>query len=145
MTELKEEIKQCELDMTEISQVLTEIRKKYAGRLSEEIKNALLDMNFLDVQFDIMFNRNRTFSAEGIDDVEFVISTNPGEPLLPLGKVASGGELSRIMLAIKTVLAKKDFVDTMIFVKLMLESAAGLHRKYLRKWECLPKINRLFV
>lgn len=139
MTELKEEIKQCELDMTEISQVLTEIRKKYAGRLSEEIKNALLDMNFLDVQFDIMFNRNRTFSAEGIDDVEFVISTNPGEPLLPLGKVASGGELSRIMLAIKTVLAKKDFVDTMIFDEIDVGISGRTAQKISEKMGMLAK------
>ena len=139
VTELKEEIKQCELDMTEISQVLTEIRKKYAGRLSEEIKNALLDMNFLDVQFDIMFNRNRTFSAAGIDDVEFVISTNPGEPLLPLGKVASGGELSRIMLAIKTVLAKKDFVDTMIFDEIDVGISGRTAQKISEKMGMLAK------
>ena len=61
------------------------------------------------------FERMAEYTANGFDDAEFLISTNPGEPLKPLGKVASGGELSRIMLAIKTVLADEDAVETLIF------------------------------
>ena len=61
------------------------------------------------------FERQAGFTANGFDDAEFLISTNPGEPVKPLGKVASGGELSRIMLAIKTVLADQDAVETLIF------------------------------
>ena len=61
------------------------------------------------------YERLAEYTANGFDDAEFLISTNPGEPLKPLGKVASGGELSRIMLAIKTVLADEDAVETLIF------------------------------
>lgn len=63
----------------------------------------------------MQFERTADYTANGIDDAEFLISTNPGEPVKPLGKVASGGELSRIMLAVKTVLADHDAVDTLIF------------------------------
>ncbi len=67
------------------------------------------------MRFQIQVERTESFSAEGFDELEFMISTNPGEDLKPLAKVASGGELSRIMLAIKTVLADKDDIETLIF------------------------------
>ena len=76
---------------------------------------ALTDLNFLDVKFEIQVRKKEEITANGYDDVEFMISTNPGEPLKSLGNVASGGELSRIMLAIKTVLASRDRIPTMIF------------------------------
>lgn len=80
-----------------------------------EIKSALNDLNFLDVQFDMQFDRLPDYTANGIDAPEFLISTNPGEPLKPLGKVASGGELSRIMLGIKTIMAENDHIESLIF------------------------------
>ena len=89
------------------------IRKKAAKGLTKAIAQALEDLNFLDVQFTMEF-RKTEYSAGGWDEAEFMISTNPGEPLKPLGKVASGGELSRIMLAIKTVMAS-DKIGTLIF------------------------------
>ena len=73
------------------------------------------DLNFLDVKFEMEFGQTADYTANGTDDPEFLISTNPGEPVKPLGKVASGGELSRIMLAIKTVLADQDAIETLIF------------------------------
>lgn len=72
-------------------------------------------MNFLDVKFEITFDRKKEFSSNGYDEIEYRISTNPGEPLRPLGKIVSGGELSRIMLAIKAILADRDQVETLIF------------------------------
>ena len=72
-------------------------------------------MNFLDVNFEMEFSRLSSYTANGIDDAQFMISTNPGEPIRPLDKVASGGELSRIMLAIKTIMAENDSIDTLIF------------------------------
>ena len=74
-----------------------------------------MDLNFLDVSFSMQFQRTDTFTANGFDDAEFMISTNPGEPQKSLEKIASGGELSRIMLAIKAILADKDQIDTLIF------------------------------
>ena len=72
-------------------------------------------MNFLDVQFEMRFSKNQKFSAGGIDDAEFYLSTNPGEALRPMGMAASGGELSRIMLVIKAVLAGQEDTPTLIF------------------------------
>ena len=74
-----------------------------------------MDLNFLDVQFDMEFERLPHFTASGYDEAQFLISTNPGQPVRPLMEVASGGELSRIMLAIKTVLADSDDIPTLIF------------------------------
>jgi len=90
-------------------------RKQAALALTEKIREGLADLNFLDVAFSMEFRRTEHITANGYDEAEFMISTNPGEPLRPLGEVASGGELSRIMLAIKTVLADSDAVPTLIF------------------------------
>ena len=79
------------------------------------MKDALIGLNFLTVEFDIAVRPGQAITTKGYDDVEFLISTNPGESLKPLNQVASGGELSRVMLAIKTVLAGKDAIDTLIF------------------------------
>jgi DNA repair protein RecN (Recombination protein N) len=94
---------------------LTGIRKKNAQILEQEITHALADLHFMEVRFKISFGILPQPTAGGMDDVEFLISTNPGEEPKPLGRVASGGELSRIMLAIKTVLARLDSIDTLIF------------------------------
>ena len=94
---------------------VSKIRKKYAKKLTEEVQKALIDLNFLDVRFTMEFKEAENPNANGMDDAEFLISTNPGEPLKPLSKVASGGELSRIMLAMKAVLAQNDSIGTLIF------------------------------
>ena len=94
---------------------LSAMRKKNAAVLTGLLKDALVHLNFLTVKFEISINRTQNITATGFDDVEFLISTNPGESLKPLSQVASGGELSRIMLAIKTVLAGKDDIDALIF------------------------------
>ena len=94
---------------------LSEMRKSASEKLVKEIKESLLDLNFIDVEFEMEFKRLDHYTPEGYDEAEFMISTNPGEPVKPLGMVASGGELSRIMLAIKTVLADSDDIPTLIF------------------------------
>ena len=83
--------------------------------LTDKITEGLKDLNFLDVQFAITFSRRSSFTENGYDEIQYEISTNPGESLKPLGKIVSGGELSRIMLAIKAILADKDQIDTLIF------------------------------
>lgn len=72
-------------------------------------------MNFLSVDFKINFSKNNEFNESGFDNVSFLISTNPGEPLKELRKVASGGELSRIMLALKSIIASGDDIEVLIF------------------------------
>ena len=106
---------QAEKDLRKCCDVVSRIRKKYAKQLTAAVTEALLELNFLDVKFLMQFDEAREYSANGLDDAEFLISTNPGEPVKPLGKIASGGELSRIMLALKTVLADHDAVETLIF------------------------------
>ncbi len=115
LNQLLSSIEEQEKQMEKLSIELSEIRKEEADRLCAAIGEALEELNFLDVQFSMNFERTADYTAGGIDDAEFVISTNPGEPLRPLGKVASGGELSRIMLAVKTVMAAGDDIDTLIF------------------------------
>ncbi|MBR5509472.1 MAG: DNA repair protein RecN [Lachnospiraceae bacterium] len=105
------EMKECTL----LCQQVHDIRVKASEKLAEVMRTQLAELNFLDVQFEICVEETEHLTANGYDDVEFLISTNPGEPLKPLGKVASGGELSRVMLAIKTVLADQDAIDTVIF------------------------------
>lgn len=105
----------AEENLKEVTKQLSEGRKKAAILLKDVIKEGLLELNFLEVQFEISFNQLEEFTANGKDEIEFLISMNPGELVKPLGEVASGGELSRIMLAIKTVLADKDAIETLIF------------------------------
>lgn len=94
---------------------LSGMRKRYAKELSGKVEEALMDLNFLDVHFSMEFLQTNHIGADGYDDAQFMIRTNPGEPIRPLKDIASGGEMSRIMLAIKTVLAEHDDIDTLIF------------------------------
>ena len=111
---LKKECQATGKELLSACEDIRAIRKKAAGVLAEKITQMLKDLNFLDVRFDIDFKEIPP-TSDGADEICFLISMNPGQPLLPLQKVASGGELSRVMLAIKTVLADKDSVETMIF------------------------------
>ena len=114
-SELEGTLRNSEATLQHCCETVTDIRKKYAKELSDQTRQALLDLNFLDVQFEMEFGRLDHYTANGWDETRFMISTNPGEPLKPLDAVASGGELSRIMLALKTVLAENDEIETLIF------------------------------
>ena len=107
-----EQLKKVILDECE---KLTKVRKKGALELVKKVKQSLIDLNFLQVEFDLEFTKSKEFSSKGNDEVIFKISTNPGEPMRSIAEVASGGELSRIMLAIKSVMADTDEIPTMIF------------------------------
>ncbi|MFR5148227.1 MAG: hypothetical protein ACLTER_00645 [Ruminococcus sp.] len=96
---------------------LSEIRKEYSHQLEKKVIQGLKDLNFLDVQFAITFSRRSSFTENGYDEIQYEISTNPGESLKPLGKIVSGGELSRIMLALKAILADRDQIETLILMK----------------------------
>ena len=113
--ELEQRIETIRADLEKKSLELSSCRKKAAVSLEKDIIKALMDLNFLEVKFKAEFSRTADYTAKGIDTMEFMISTNPGEDIKPLAKIASGGELSRIMLGLKAVLAKKDAVDTLIF------------------------------
>ena len=106
---------QAEALLQKTSAALSKERQKYAKELAEQIAQGLKDLNFLSADFEISFGKTARYTANGYDEIRFEISTNPGEPVRPLNKVVSGGELSRIMLAIKTQLADKDDTETLIF------------------------------
>ena len=112
---LESQIEKTYAELKEICVKASKVRKVEAKKLSNDMVKALTDLNFLEVKFEIQVREKEEIAANGADDVEFMISTNPGEPMKSLGSVASGGELSRIMLAIKTVLASRDRIPTMIF------------------------------
>lgn len=111
----KERLKASEEILEKLSHDLSEIRKEYSRNLEKKIVDGLKDLNFLDVEFQISFHRRKNFTAGGYDEVEYEISTNPGEKKKPLGQIVSGGELSRIMLALKAILADRDQIETLIF------------------------------
>ena len=110
-TALEEEERVC----AALAAKMHERRSEGGKALCEEIRASLLELNFPDVRFELSFSETDHFTENGTDEAEFLIALNPGEPLQPLSKVASGGELSRIMLSLKTVFAKQDRIGTMIF------------------------------
>lgn len=94
--------------------ILSAHRKGLAYKLEQDVKEELLFLDMPKIKFRVNFEKGN-LSLNGYDKIEFLISTNPGEPLKPLAKIASGGELSRIMLAIKNIVARYDVIDTLIF------------------------------
>lgn len=103
-------------ELLSLCEKVSKIRRKSAKNLAQSMKKALIDLNFIDVAFEIHIDSEEDkIGPDGYDQAAFMISTNPGEELRPLSQVASGGELSRIMLALKTVLADKDEIETLIF------------------------------
>ncbi len=93
---------------------LSEFRKKTAEAFEENVRNQLAFLDMPKIKFVVHFEKGN-LSSNGFDKIEFLISTNPGEPAKPLAKIASGGELSRIMLAIKNVIVHNDTIGTLIF------------------------------
>jgi DNA repair protein RecN (Recombination protein N) len=125
--ELQKKVKEISLDLAVEAMELSQIRKQIAAELSAAIEQELKDLHMSRARFEIAVHQQEDengvevdghrvrVTAKGIDTVEFLIAPNPGEPLRPVSKIASGGELSRIMLAMKTILADAENIDTMIF------------------------------
>lgn len=126
--ELQKELKSVTEDLLIEAKNVTNVRQKYAKMLINHIHQELKDLYMEKTQFDIVFTKREgtldaplldgvpvNFHEDGVDEVEFYISTNVGEPLKPLAKIASGGELSRIMLALKSIFSKHQGVTSIIF------------------------------
>jgi len=137
IAQLQAELAEAEQSLQNACEKLSGLRKENALILQEQLRQALVHLNFLTVEFEIAVRPEQMITAKGYDDVEFLISTNPGESLKALSQVASGGELSRIMLAIKTVLAGKDSIDTLIFD----EIDAGISGK--TAWRVSEQLSRV--
>lgn len=143
LLELKEDLEATEEELSKLCDQATMIRKKEAERLCQKIREHLVDLNFLDVSFEMQFEALPGYTALGRDDVEFLISVNPGEPMRPLMKIASGGELSRIMLAIKTVLADKDDIDAVIFDEIDVGISGRTAQKVSEKMMLIGKTRQV--
>lgn len=115
MAELHGRIEKAFAEVKKTAEKLHRVRAKYADVFACEIRKQLEELNFADAGFEVRLKDTGRFGVNGADEAEFYFSANPGEPLWPLGNVASGGELSRVMLAIKTVLADEEDTPTLIF------------------------------
>jgi len=112
---LEKELKSSAAALRSSCSALTEARKQSASELSEKIQTELVDLNFADAQLDIRIVPLEKPTENGMDQVDILISTNRGEPMKPLTRVASGGEMSRIMLAFKNIISSYDDIPTLIF------------------------------
>ena len=112
---LESKLLECRKALISACNRLSEARKASAAELETKITSELQQLNFNDADFHISFSTADSFSAAGTDIVEFMITTNKGESLKPLSKIASGGEMSRIMLAFKKIIGDYDEIPTMIF------------------------------
>lgn len=142
---LLSEITYLKKEAYKLCEEISAIRKKGANKLSGEIAEALLDLNFLDSQFEIKVTSDEeNMKQSGYDDIEFFISTNPGEALKPLNQVASGGEMSRIMLAIKSVCAN-DSTATLIFDEIDTGISGRTAQKVSEKMSRIAKEHQVIV
>ena len=142
---LLSEITSLKKEAYKLCKEISAIRKKGANKLSGEIAEALLDLNFLDSQFEIKVTSDEeNMKQSGYDDIEFFISTNPGEALKPLNQVASGGEMSRIMLAIKSVCAN-DSTATLIFDEIDTGISGRTAQKVSEKMSRIAKEHQVIV
>jgi len=114
LEKLNDEYDKAYDDVLATAEKLTALRKKTAQKFAEDVKNQLAYLDMPKINFTVDFKKG-IMSSAGLDKIEFLISANPGEEPKPLVKIASGGELSRIMLGIKSILAYNDTVDTLIF------------------------------
>ena len=142
---LEGEIKKLEKELLFSAEILSKKRKETAVILNNEVNEILSKLGMNGTKFEVSIklksgnNLQQNCGPYGKDDIEFMISANPGNPLLPLAKIASGGELSRVMLALKTIFAQTDSVDTLIFDEIdtgiggEVAVAVGLHLKNLAK------------
>ena len=115
LEKLREKKKNITKEYFEKSSILSELRKKAGNMLEEKINIELKDLNMTAARFKVEFTSKDIIRSKGIDEIEFMMSTNVGEDLKPLAKIASGGEVSRIMLALKTIFSEVDNISLLIF------------------------------
>ncbi|BEO92341.1 DNA repair protein RecN [Fusobacterium nucleatum] len=113
--ELKKELSKIKTEYDKIAEKMTNSRKEIAIKIENELLNELKFLNMEDAKLKVQINKLERMTSEGYDDVEFFISTNVGQDLKPLNKIASGGEVSRVMLALKVIFSKVDNIPILIF------------------------------
>jgi len=138
---LRKSLKETETQMNSFARKMNEIRNRYAIILSEKVTNELKDLEMQNTKFQIRIENieEETYSVNGIDKVSFLVCTNIGEEYKELTKIASGGEMSRIMLAIKTVLADIDEVDVLIFDEIDTGISGKAAKRVAEKMQIISK------
>ena len=147
VNKLRDDLKKADSELFELAKEISAKRRESAKLLEEKIGYELNDLEMKNarlkviVEFDESTDENgdRRYNYNGLDKVEFLISTNPGEPLKPLAKIASGGEMSRIMLAIKTILANVDKIPTLIFDEIDIGISGKAAQKVGEKMSYISK------
>jgi DNA repair protein RecN (Recombination protein N) len=140
---LNSELKAAEQNMIKAAEALSSARRTEAGILCKKITEALIDLSFMEVNFDMVCDTLDKCGPNGIDDCYFIISTNVGEKPRPLYEVASGGELSRIMLAIKSCMASEDNIDTLIFDEIDVGISGRAAQKVAEKLAVISKSHQV--
>ena len=142
---MEEALARSEEELREKAGKLSLERQKTAKELEKRIQQEMQELGFLDTRFTFRFEKKREISEKGLDEVESYVSLNPGEPLRPLREVGSGGELSRIMLSIKTVLADTDAVPTLIFDEIDTGISGRTAEKVGEKLEKIAKNHQVIL
>ena len=142
---MEEALARSEEELREKAERLSLERQKTAKELEERIQKEMQELGFLDTRFTFRFEKKKEISEKGFDEVESYVSLNPGEPLRPLREVGSGGELSRIMLSIKTVLADTDAVPTLIFDEIDTGISGRTAEKVGEKLEKIAKNHQVIL
>ena len=143
IAKLKQEQIKIEEEIRELCEQISSKRKQSAAKIKEKIEQILNDLEMKNVRFEIDFNRKQNFDKNGYDEVEFLFSANKGEKVKSLDKIASGGEMSRVMLAIKTVLADTDNIETLIFDEIDTGISGYTAQKVAEKMALLSKKHQL--
>ncbi len=136
--QLRAELDAVKARLKKVAAALTKKRAAAAKTLEKEIEKALHELNMEKASFAVQVEPER-YTPNGADAVEFLIATNPGEPQKPLVKIASGGELSRVMLAIKSILAEADGVETLIFDEIDTGVSGGAAQKIADKLKAIGR------
>ena len=113
--ELKQELAKIKSEYDKLAEKLSNLRKEIAVKIENELLNELKFLNMEDAKLKVQINKIEKMTNDGYDEVEFFISTNVGQDLKPLSKIASGGEVSRVMLALKVIFSKVDNIPILIF------------------------------
>jgi DNA repair protein RecN (Recombination protein N) len=142
LEELKGNVRKQEKKLADLCGRVGEVRREAAGKLEVKIHDALTDLNFPDVIFRIAIE-DVPMTGDGTESAEFMISVNPGEPVRPLAKIASGGELSRISLAVKSVFAGKDEIDTLILDEIDTGVSGRTAQKVAEKMAAIAKEHQI--
>ena len=129
--------------MVEVCRIMTAIRKKKAEEIGAEIQKNLRELEMASACFEIKIEQKNQLGIDGWDDVEFMFNANEGEELMPLSKIASGGELSRVMLALKVVLGNADSIGTFIFDEIDTGISGRTAQKVAEKMQQVSKTKQI--